>query len=62
MQKYSKEMLYHESTECYGCNNITTNESGMCDNCGGSANIAGLKPKRTRHTIGEAYDMIERGN
>lgn len=62
MVKYSKSMLYQHETECYGCNNRTTNMSGMCDDCGGADDMTeSIRPIRKAHTVSQAFNIIERG-
>ncbi len=60
MQIINPSEMYSEKTECYGCGNITTNISGMCDNCGGSQAESRSEAKSKHvYTLGEAYIEIE---
>ena len=62
MQKYNKEEMWLDETECYGCENMTTNESGMCDDCGGRADTTeSERPVRKVRSLSQAYDIIEKG-
>jgi hypothetical protein len=63
MQKYNWRTMYHQKTECYGCDNITSNLSGMCDDCGGADDkTESYRPVRKAHTWSRAFDIIERQN
>ncbi len=59
MFTYSKSELYKHESECYGCDNKTTNMSGMCDDCGGGMSNPSL-PVRKTYTSKQAFNMIER--
>ena len=63
MQIVTKTELYHHETECYGCNTITKNLSGMCTKCGGDALVTeSERPEREACTLSRAFDIIERGS
>ncbi len=60
MQRYDKEQLYKQETECYGCNKLTHNISGMCDACGGAAGVTQSRyPDRDMYSLDMACDMLE---
>jgi rRNA maturation endonuclease Nob1 len=62
MQTYSKESLYSYNTECYGCDKMTTEVSGMCPDCMPADDIGHRgKPERVAHSNSRAFDIIERG-
>ncbi len=63
MQIYSMTEMYQLQTECYGCNTMTMNTSGMCSGCGGDSHkTESARPDREKHTLSRAYDIIERGS
>ncbi len=60
MQIYTELDMTSGRSECYGCNTLTSNVSGMCSACGGSDKDTESTPmRRTVHTLSEATLMIE---
>ncbi len=63
MQIVTKIAMYQDEAECYGCNALTTNLSGMCDKCNGADDkTESERPYRKSYTLSRAFDIIERGS
>ncbi len=58
MEIIPKEDMWQGESECYGCETLTMNASGMCDKCGSDSEPM----KRKTHTLTEASQIIEGNN
>lgn len=54
MEIIKKETMYKAKSRCYGCNEMTSNFSGMCDKCGSDNGWIRRKP----HTLPIADAVI----